>query len=143
MNILLIAIGLMLLITAMFEFKRNKFKHDFKQEFKSALDNTDDIKIEIGKLRKEFSETILELQKEIYEVKGVENTNSNELYKNNENKEGKKDIYIEKEDKEKDGYSSNIETIRKLINEGKDIEEVCSLTKMNKGEVLLVKELYL
>jgi len=139
MNILLIVIGLMLIITAMFEFKKNKFK----QEFKSALDNTNDYKVEIGKLRKEFSETILELQKEIYEVKGIENSNSDELNKNIEKKEGNKDVFIEKIDKEEIGYSSNIEMIRELINEGKDIEEVCSLTKMNKGEVLLVKELYL
>ena len=139
MNILLIVIGLMLIITAMFEFKKNKFK----QEFKSALDNTNDYKVEIGKLRKEFSETILELQKEIYEVKGIENSNSDELNKNIEKKEGNKDVFIEKIDKEEIGYSSNIEMIRELINEGKDIEEVCSLTKMSKGEVLLVKELYL
>jgi len=139
MNILLIAVGLMLIITAMFGFKKNKFK----QEFKSALDNTNDFKVEIGKLRKEFSETILELQKEIYEVKAVENSNSNEFHKKIENKEGKKEVFIEKIDKEEVGYSSNIEMIRKLINEGKDIEEVCSLTKMSKGEVLLVKELYL
>jgi len=139
MNILLIVIGLMLIITAMFEFKKNKFK----QEFKSALDNTDDFKVEIGKLRKEFSETILELQKEIYEVKGLENSNENEFHENIENKEGKKGVFIEKISKEEVGYSSNIEMIRKLINEGKDIEEVCGLTKMSKGEVLLVKELYL
>ena len=139
MNILLIAVGLMLIITSMVGFKKNKFK----QEFKSALDNTNDFKVEIGKLRKEFSETILELQKEIYEVKGVENSNSNEFHKNIENKEGKKQVFIEKIDKEDVGYSSNIEMIRKLINEGKDIEEVCGLTKMSKGEVLLVKELYL
>jgi len=139
MNILLIAIGLILIITAMFEFKKNKFK----QEFKSALDNTDDFKVEIGKLRKEFSETILELQKEIYEVKGLENSNENEFHENIENKEGKKGVFIEKISKEEVGYSSNIEMIRKLINEGKDIEEVCGLTKMSKGEVLLVKELYL
>ena len=139
MNILLIAIGLILIITAMFEFKKNKFK----QEFKSALDNTDDFKVEIGKLRKEFSETILELQKEIYEVKGLENSNENEFHENIENKEGKKEVFIEKIDKEEVGYSSNIEMIRKLINEGKDIDEVCSLTNMSKGEVLLVKELYL
>ncbi|MCM1992668.1 hypothetical protein [Oceanirhabdus seepicola] len=139
MNILLIAVGLMLIITAMFGFKKNKFK----QEFNSALDNTNDFKVEIGKLRKEFSETILELQKEIYEVKGVENSYSNEFHKNIENKEGKKDVFIENKDKEDVGYSSNIEMIRKLINEGKDIDEVCSLTNMSKGEVLLVKELYL
>ena len=143
MNILLIAIGLMLIITAMLEFKKNKPKQEFKQEFKNALDNTNDFQVEIGKLRKEFSETILELQKEIYEVKGEENVYLNEFNKNIENEEGKKSILIEKEDKEEVGYSSNIEMIRKLINEGKDIEDVCSLTKLSKGEVLLVKELYL
>ncbi|WBW95410.1 hypothetical protein [Oceanirhabdus sp. W0125-5] len=143
MNIVLISIGLILIITAMFEYKKDKGKHSFKKEFKNAIDNANDYKVEIGKLRKEFSETILELQKEIYQVKRLENSKSDEFLKNIENKEGNESVFSEKTDIEEVGYSSNIEMIRKLINEGKDIEEVCGLTKMPKGEVLLVKELYL
>lgn len=142
MNLLLISIGLILVIFGFAGIKKDslqeKSKSKFQDNLKTALDNSDDYKVEIAKLRREFSETLVDIQKEIYDVKmGKDYFVKSE--KKVTPKEGKKEENSEKE------YNrpNSVEIIKKMMNEGASIEEICAETDMKKGEVLLVKELYL
>lgn len=153
MNIFLLAAGLLLIMWSLVDFKKTKTHEEkFNAKFAKAIEETDDIDIRIGKLRSEFSETILELQKEIYELKDEQKFKEDVHKKFSE----KPDVYIkhtktsfdtpniEKSSEGKnDESSNNIDMIKNFIKEGMSVDEICEKTKMNKGEILLVKELYL
>lgn len=152
MPILIILAGVLLIY---FNYK------DLKKEDKSFLsilhneeENISDTDLEIGKLRREFSETILELQKEIIELKVVKQYNypkdSSYQLEDNTNDENytKIDTLIDdeidiaqEENETENQVISRMNVIKDLIDKGYTDEDICESLSMGKGEVLLIKSL--
>ncbi|WP_243103916.1 hypothetical protein [Clostridium sp. JN-1] len=130
--VILIIIGSLLIVLNVRAI--NNQKKSFDGILNNRQDNVKDYEIEITKLREEFSNTILELQKEIEQLKIKLKENKDENHKNI-------DCNIHKED----SVSSNgvkVNEIKRLLNSGMSIDSICQELDMGKGEVLLVKELY-
>ena len=135
----------------------SKEKNSFENVLNKEKVNIDDVKLEIGSLRKEFAETLLEVQREMVAIKDnldmEENlhTNGDESYKEKtiyddkiENIKDIVDIDFNKEVVEdKKENKLRIKEVRDLINKGLSIEEIADVLKVGKGEILLIKELYL
>ena len=135
----------------------SKEKNSFENVLNKEKVNIDDVKLEIGSLRKEFAETLLEVQREIVAIKDKldmeENlhTNGDESYKEKtiyddkiENIKDIVDIDFNKEVVEdKKENKLRIKEVRDLIEKGLSIEEIADVLKVGKGEILLIKELYL
>lgn len=152
MPILIILAGVLLIY---FNYKGLK-KED--KSFLSILhneeENISDTDLEIGKLRREFSETILELQKEIIELKVVKQYNypkdSSYQLEDNTNDENytKIDTLIDdeidiaqEENETENQVISRMNVIKDLIDKGYTDEDICESLSMGKGEVLLIKSL--
>ena len=152
MPILIILAGVLLIY---FNYKGLK-KED--KSFLSILhneeENISDTDLEIGKLRREFSETILELQKEIIELKVVKQYNypkdsSYQLeYNTNDENYTKIDTLIDdeidiaqEENETENQVISRMNVIKDLIDKGYTDEDICESLSMGKGEVLLIKSL--
>lgn len=152
MPILIILAGVLLIY---FNYKGLK-KED--KSFLSILhneeENISDTDLEIGKLRREFSETILELQKEIIELKEVKQynypkDNSYQLEDNSNDENYTKidkllddEIDIAEEENETENQViSRMNVIKDLIDKGYTDEDICESLSMGKGEVLLIKSL--
>ena len=225
--ITLFFIGILLLVLNIKAIKKDK--GSFSTALRDKEDNIKDYEIEIGKLRRELSENILELQKEIEELKLIKQDNNNlaakEVYKKNnseteietenimqevkvnnlekkndtgykdkkEIKEIKEKVEYKQEEKEikenkknnnlKQNYSTGydnfgkkayknknnvkkiennlnnrnkvdennmgshnnikINEIKRMIDEGLSVDEISEKIDIGKGEVLLIKELYI
>jgi hypothetical protein len=161
----LIVVGLILVILNVRAIKNEK--NSFKQVLSDKEYDLSEVDVRIGELRREFSETILELQKEILSLK--EEQKSKELTLENisdSNAEDYRsiDIVFDKEeviseveviDSQKDNEnleeksekihngSNRIKEIGELLDKGTSIDEICEKFKMGKGELLLIKDLYL
>lgn len=146
-----------------------KEKGSFQSTLVQTSENMDEIDIKLGKIRNEFSETILELQKEIEYLKtqfnkekangNAERQNKDKLFemkngfvKNSQDNEDKNEfmdynsINEEKSQNNKEIVDSNnikINEIEKLVELGLSMEEISERLGIGKGEVLLIKELYL
>ncbi|MBZ9617056.1 DUF6115 domain-containing protein [Clostridium estertheticum] len=126
------------------------------------MGNIKDDDIRIGEIRAEFSESILELQSEIMEIKELMAKNDKihkdyEMYHDNkENTITIDDIkqdntYISKQgeidssvlDKPHNNSNGKVEEIKRLFSEGSSTDEVCEILHLGKGEVLLIKDLYI
>ena len=110
-------------------------------------------------MRKDMAESILDLQKEIQELRtevfNIENSNVN-IKENIKQVKLDNDIKRDCIDKDiiseinfnnlnlKDNHcdDSKFENIKMMIDEGKSDEEICSSLSIGKGEVLLVRALY-
>ncbi|WMJ81353.1 hypothetical protein RBU49_03600 [Clostridium sp. MB40-C1] len=186
-----------------------KEENNFQKILHEKENNVGDYEVEIGRLRKEFAETLVEIQSQVLGLEEVINTknyeeqekstvNENLFGKNEESNEGldkdiednddknkvgtkaesdlektedkeeNVEIKVEaneeedikgKEDKNQQEKTKDIETpefhenhkvnnvkvseIQRLIEEGLGVDEIANKLKVNKGEVLLIKELYL
>lgn len=189
------AVGLLLIGVFLIAININTIRKE-KNSFSTILNNSEnnmkDYELEIGKLRKEFAETILELQKEIEELKAERKSDTQHKYLENDD-ENNKDLHKEYKDeknidnilnnkmveieniindinydvirnenqvakddveeiinddknKEKGNSSKNsikIDEISRLLDEGLSVDEIAEKIGMGKGEVLLIKELYI
>lgn len=164
MPFILIIIGIVLVIYNYRIIKReNKIKQEdknLKSSFKDILeDNEDglsDYKIEIGRLRKDIAESLTELQGEIIEIKSNFNKlkNSEITYEDIENSnehiiDGKlsEDLNYAEDVISEISSSENIDSnkthsIKKLLEDGLTVEQICYDLSVSKGEVLLVKGLF-
>jgi hypothetical protein len=160
---ILLGIGLLLVIFNLGAI--NKEKSSFKYIFNNTEEDMKEMDFKLSEIRREFSETILELQKEIekvketyiYENKVSENNileEPKDIEENNENytednivyKEEKEQDILESSFREKKVQEDNnvkINEINKLLSKGFSIEEISEKIGIGKGEVLLIKELYL
>ena len=153
MIIFLILVGtLLIFLNIKFIKKENKTKEEkcFNGILKNESDNMSELKLEIINMRKDFAETVLELQLDIKELKEENMTLHSELLKikfDNKKEEKalednsgeiktikKENSYYEKDDK--------ILKIKELINEGVNEDEICEKLSIGKGELLLIKDLY-
>lgn len=164
MPIFIIVIGILLIYINYRALKRQP--HSFVNILHNEENNMNDYKLEVGNLRREISETILELQKEIVELKEgkkynyEEESNYDNLVHKNSYKKVSNDTDYTKIDTviddnvsgiKKDNYENEIQSenqvisrmnaIEDLINKGYSDEEICESLSMGKGEVLLIKGL--
>ncbi|WP_411679149.1 hypothetical protein [Clostridium thailandense] len=176
------AVGLLLIGILLIAININtirKEKNSFNNILNSSESNIKDYELEIGKLRKEFAETVLELQNEIQELKAEielkltrenqedNNGNNEEIYKDEEfinntlnnkvieyeniindiNYDVIRNENIETEEvnrQQKSGHNSvKVEEISKFLDEGLSVDEIAEKIGVGKGEVLLIKELYI
>ncbi|MBU3159020.1 hypothetical protein KPL37_04515 [Clostridium frigoris] len=159
---LLIFIGLILIVLNVLSIKKQN--KSFNGVLGNAMGNIQDDDIRIGELRREFSESILELQSEIMEIKELMVKNE-KIHKDYDAKyENKKNtISIDDTRTDNENTTSNynveenynkaidepnksnekVEEIKRLFSEGSSIDEVCEVLHLGKGEVLLIKDLYI
>jgi len=164
---LLIFIGLILIVLNVLSIKKQN--KSFNGVLGNAMGNIQDDDVRIGELRREFSESILELQSEIMNLKEMIEKN-NSINKNYEAKpdENQKSITIDLPTRVKDNNkiiveesiqnennntiiieepinnnSVKVDKIKKLFSEGSSVDEVSEILHLGKGEVLLIKDLYI
>ena len=171
---LLIFIGLILVVLNVLSIKKQN--KSFDGVLGSAISNVDDYDIRLAQLRREFAESILEVQSEIMELRELmasgsrlnknydsqmeeSKTNFEKIEKNiplTSYSEGDKHIDIHEKNyhEHKDsisidepsinnGNSAKVEEIKKLFSEGLSAEEISDQLHLGKGEVLLIKDLYI
>lgn len=168
---ILIFIGLILVILNVLAIKKQN--KSFNGMLGNAIENIDDYDIRLGELRREFSESILELQSEIMNMKEImdssrlnnnydstkqENTHSFEKIEKIppvklhseviNNKEEAKEICDENKNEivtdELDNTNTlKVREIKRLFSEGLSAEAISEILQLGKGEVLLIKDLYI
>lgn len=116
--------------------------------------NVTDVNLEIGQLRKDFADTILDLQKQILSLQNTVDELKNEKNKIDNNKDIKIDEKVQENDEIKTLLSqengviddinkgSKSQKIKELLDMGLSDSEICEKLSLGKGEVLLVKSLY-
>ncbi|MCR1970358.1 DUF6115 domain-containing protein [Clostridium cochlearium] len=156
MHFILLIIGIALIVLNIGIIKEEKTykKENFNENLNIAHDNMDKNEAEIMKMRKEMGETFYSLQEEIQDLKTyiekLQDKIEKECYEKPvetviQNIDTLDEEKVDEPEKVKVSNYNNvkIEEIKKLIDEGKNIEEICETLNMGKGEVLLIKDLYL
>ncbi|KGK86118.1 hypothetical protein [Clostridium sp. HMP27] len=164
----LIIISLTLIVLNIISFKKDK--NSFKHILINKEENIQNYEVEIGKLRREMGETILDIQTEMRELKEKINALEYAIRKEESVKkqyniiqeeslinieEVNKNIEIHNEgikaknygavidNKDDNRNSVKLEEIKKLIDKGMNEEEIAEVLHIGRGEMLLIKELYL
>ncbi|WP_186429950.1 hypothetical protein [Clostridium sp. BSD9I1] len=165
----LIIISLTLIVLNIISFKKDK--NSFKHILINKEENMQNYEVEIGKLRREMGETILDIQTEMRELKEKLNKLEHDIKEEeilnkeyniiqeesliNIEKEINKNIEIHNEgikaknyeavtdNKDDNRNSVKLEEIKKLIDKGMNEDEVAEVLHIGRGEMLLIKELYL
>lgn len=138
MPILLIVIGIILIILNVKSIKNEKNKSfNFSEVLQEKENNISDVEVKIIELRREMAETILELQKDMEDIKELVKIDEYKTIKSipNEAKKIKDDININviKSDKG--------EQVRGLLHNGLSDDDICKSLNIGKGELLLIKKL--
>lgn len=166
MIIFLLVIGILLVVLNVKVLKKEE--KSFKKVFHSTEENMEEFEVKLGEARREFSEAILKLQREIIDMKkymdginslshlvtespkDIEKDKDNlvmeEVKKNDIVSVSEKHAELDKKDKDTEYKNSNsvkIDEINELLSKGLSIEEVGAKLGIGKGEILLIKELYL
>lgn len=186
--IALFLIGILLIVLNFNAIRKDK--RSFSGMLKDKENNMQDYEIEIGKIRRELSETVLELQKEIEDLKlgredkqskneirqqsenieeikkeekivkeKVKNKNWKQNYSPSHNNSGKKTDenknYIKKtnndlnnhdvvdENNKSNNNNVKVAEIKSMLDNGLSVDEISEKIGIGKGEVLLIKELYI
>ncbi|WP_061994884.1 hypothetical protein [Clostridium sp. ATCC 25772] len=161
MLIILVFIASIIIIFSVKDLRKNK---NFSQILNETEDSLDNIDVKIGKLRREFSETILNLQLEIEDLKNIvekdcskedgirydkikdEYITKNKIYSTNKNMKNT-ELNIETNSNNctvsLSENSVKVEQIKALYSQNFSVEEIADKLKLGKGEVLLIEELYL
>ena len=136
--ILIVVVGIILIWINRKEFQVKSA--EFKEVLSNKKDTISDVEIEIQNLRRGFAETIGILQmdiknlsKDIDNLKGTQYVNKN-IEKTEES--------IVKSDFKDEGKSNDVEEVKRLIEQGVSIDDICRILSIGKGEVLLIKDLY-
>ncbi|MBU5314751.1 hypothetical protein KQI30_00450 [Clostridium bornimense] len=136
--ILIVVVGIILIWINRKEFQVKGA--EFKEVLSNKKDTISDVEIEIQNLRRDFAETIGILQmdiknlsEDIDNLKGTQYVNKN-IEKTEES--------IVKSDFKDEGKSNDVEEVKRLIEQGVSIDDICRILSIGKGEVLLIKDLY-
>ena len=159
--ILLILIGIILIVLSReSNSKTEKYsENSFENIMKNKNLDTTKYDLELIAIRKDMAESILDLQKEIQEVRNmIIHNHSNEEKTDNNIKIDYKEDDINTDYDEKDIISEinfnnisksekryeneKVGNIKNLIEQGKNDDEICTLLGIGKGEVLLIRGLY-
>ena len=157
---LLIFIGVILVILNVFAIKKQD--KSFNGVLENSIENLNDYDIKLGELRREFSESIVELQRELMDIRvameksviQVEDTDkvydeTKKIYDENERDIVIDDLYS-REDKgiknsmdiSSNSNTDKVQEIIRLFGEERSAEEISEILQLGKGEVLLIKDLY-
>lgn len=129
MVIILLIIGILLIIVNIKAIKKEE--NSFHNVLKYNEKDISKIELEFGQFRKDIAESITELQKEIYQLKGV--SSEQEIEKTDEDGEN---VISEI------NFQNKTERIKKLLDNGLSVDQVCKELSLGRGEVLLVQNLY-
>lgn len=129
MVIILLIIGILLIIVNIKAIKKEE--NSFHNVLKYNEKDISKIELEFGQFRKDIAESITELQKEIYQLKGV--SSEQEIEKTDEDGEN---VISEI------NFQNKTERIKKLLDDGLSVDQVCKELSLGRGEVLLVQNLY-
>lgn len=152
MNILLIVVGVALILINYIPIKNKD--NSFKNILKKQENLSRDYDIELMSIRKDMAESILELQKEIEELRQSINHNNNDVNTyDTKDKDNINNTVEENQDSDSivcninfnnkfNDTNSKIDIIRQMINAGYSDEDICRELKIGKGEVLLIRGLY-
>ncbi|MEW8955136.1 hypothetical protein [Clostridium sp.] len=147
MPFLLLIIGIVLIAINIRSIRADKKGNDsFKNILDNRQENISSLEVEMGAIRQDMAETILELQEEIDELKAIIK---------NYNTYNKVDKVIQDDNLviESKGNDKNIskfkdnhfidrnEKVLKLIEEGYAEDEICAELNIGKGELQLIKKL--
>lgn len=129
--ILIVTMGILLIWINRREFKvKNK---DFKEVLVNKKDTITEVEIEIQNLRRDFAETIGVLQMDIKNLsKDIDNLKGTQVTEES----------IVESDFSNKGKSHNVDEVKRLIEQGVSIDDICKILSIGKGEVLLIKDLY-
>ena len=129
--ILIVTIGILLIWVNRKEFKREKT--NFKEVLTNRTDTITEVEVEIQNLRRDFAETIGVLQMDIKNLsKDIDNLKGTQVTEES----------IIENDFSNSGKSNNVEEVKRLIEQGISIDDICKILSIGKGEVLLIKDLY-
>ena len=153
MWIALLIIGVLLIA---FNIKAiNKEKSSFSGKLKLKEQDLDEVMVEIGQIRQEFAETLLTVQQSVEEIKTRVEDLENKQYNGENVTTHPKDPSDHAEIKvhgDTDASEINsdlkennvkINEVEALLKENVSIEEISKRLGIGKGEVLLIKDLYL
>ncbi|GAA0085581.1 hypothetical protein ACH36K_07735 [Clostridium sp. MB05] len=151
--ILIILIGIILIILNIKAIKKEdkSFEKILKRE---EVNNNRDYDLEIISIRKDLAETILDLQKEIEELKiSINDIKNSTLMDDNRSNienytEESSDKSINEEVISEINFSNKVnlennklEKVKKLLENGLTDDKICEELSIGKGEVLLIKSL--
>lgn len=129
--ILIVTIGILLIWINRKEFKVKN--SGFKEVLINKTDTITEVEIEIQNLRRDFAETIGVLQMDIKNLsKDIDNLKGTQVTEES----------IIENDFSNSGKSNNVEEVKRLIEQGVSIDDICKILSIGKGEVLLIKDLY-
>lgn len=147
MPIIIIIFGICLIIVNIISIKKEK--RPFNSVLKYKEENMTEVNLELAALRKDFAETILELQTDIEELKrrinlleekdaiDIQNSEQKPILNSSSNS-----IDVENDVINDINMDSKSNRIKELIDLGLSDEEICEKLSLGKGEVLLVRNLY-
>ena len=129
----------------------------FDGVLENALGNINEYDIKLGEVRREFSESIVELQSEILLIKEAMEKKSKapestkEIYDENKSnididkfyKSDDNDTSTEVSIDTNNGNTEKVQDIKRLFSEGLSAEQISEILQLGKGEVLLIKDLYI
>ena len=170
MTYFLIIISLTLIFLNIISLKKDK--NSFKGILINKEENLQNYEVEIGKLRREMGETILDIQTEMEELKeklnkleciiekedivknqcnaiekentiNIEEEKTNAKQEINNEKVKAKNCEVLDDNKDNNKNSVKLKEIKKLIDKGMNEEEIAEVLHIGRGEMLLIKELYL
>ena len=129
--ILIVTIGILLIWINRKEFKVKNSAS--KEVLINKTDTITEVEIEIQNLRRDFAETIGVLQMDIKNLsKDIDNLKGTQVTEES----------IIENDFSNSGKSNNVEEVKRLIEQGISIDDICKILSIGKGEVLLIKDLY-
>ncbi len=140
MALILIIIGILLIVYSIYSIKKqqnmqNSTTDVFKNILEDKEEDLNDYKLELGKLRRDIGESLNDLQQEILEIKIFLNMI----------KEENADFDNKKNDTASRLMEMNKKTLEiwELLEKGYADEDICREMDITKGEILLVKNLYM
>lgn len=170
MTYFLIIISLSLIFLNIISLKKDK--NSFKGILINKEETLQSYELEIGKLRREMGENILDIQTEMEELKeklsqlecimkkedsvknqcnaiekentiNIEEERTNAKQEINNEKIKAKNYEVLDDNKDNNKNSVKLKEIKKLIDKGMNEEEIAEVLHIGRGEMLLIKELYL
>jgi len=151
---LLVLVGVLLIVLNLHSINKNKGL--FKENLSSSIENIDENQILMGKLRVHIAESFLDLQTQMQQMKEESDLLRQRIITLEKNKSKPKkidkiidepiilnSIYKANTDSNNPEMDLKINDVQKLLDMGVSIDEVAVKLCIGKGEVILIKNLYL
>ena len=146
MAVIMILLGIVLITFSSYSIIKentNGSRDKFSTVLKERQESVNDTDITIGEMRREFAETIMELQVDISELKKkLDIDNGDEIT------EAKGEVLnkdqISTDDEEQLTFNGvTVNDLDNLMKEGYTLDEISEKLEISKGEILLIRDLYL